>query len=248
MAKKQEECPPGAPLWMTTFSDLVTLLLTFFVLLLSMASMDPVKFLQAKTSIKDSFGWRTTAAPKRYSIPILPSPPKSTFTPIPRETKMQYFKKIQNDLKMTKLMDQIEAIERDDGSIVLRINDSILFDKGKTTLNPSSYPLLRKIADIVRPLPMSMRIEGHTDDSPVVFASMSNWDVSAARAVSVMRFYNRGKLFSVDRMAAVGYGSTRPVVSNSSEENRSKNRRVDFILRSNRRPEVSNRTKPVIPF
>ncbi|WP_028579361.1 OmpA/MotB family protein [Desulfogranum japonicum] len=248
MAKKKEECPPGAPLWMTTFSDLVTLLLTFFVLLLSMASMDPVKFVQAKTSIKDSFGWRTTAAPKRYTIPIIPSPPKSEFTPIPRETKMHYYRKIQNDLKMTQLMDQVDAIERDNDSIVLRINDSILFDKGQTTLNPSSYPLLRKIADIVRPLPMSMRIEGHTDDTPVTSPSLSNWDISVARAVAVMRFYNRGEIFSIDRMSAVGYGSSRPVVSNTSEENRAKNRRVDFILRSNRKVNTSNRSQPVIPF
>ncbi len=248
MAKKQEECPPGAPLWMTTFSDLVTLLLTFFVLLLSMATMDPVKFIQAKTSIKDAFGWRTTAAPQKYTIPIIPSPPKSEFTPIPRESKMHYYKKIQNDLEMTKLMDQVEAIERDSDSIVLRINDSVLFDQGQSTLNPSSYPLLRKIADIVRPLPMSMRIEGHTDDTPPASPSLSNWDLSVARAVAVMRFYNRGEIFSIDRMSAVGYGPDRPVAANTSEENRAKNRRVDFILRSNRKADSSNRTQPVLPF
>lgn len=246
MAKKQEECPVGAPLWMVTFSDLVTLLLTFFVLLLSMASMDPVKFVQAKTSIKDAFGWRTTAAPVKYSIPILPSPPKADFTPIPRESKIQYFKRIKTDLEMTKLMEQVDAIERDNDSIVLRINDSVLFDEGKSTLNPSSYPLLRKVADIVRPLPMIMRIEGHTDNTPTSSTNLSNWDLSVARAVSVMRFYNRGKLFSIDRMAAVGYGSTRPAFSNADQENRIKNRRVDFVLRSNR--PVTKTSNRQIPF
>ncbi|WP_028585482.1 OmpA/MotB family protein [Desulfogranum mediterraneum] len=248
MAKKQEECPLGAPLWMVTFSDLVTLLLTFFVLLLSMASMDPVKFVQAKTSIKDTFGWRTTAAPKQYTIPVIQSPPKAEFTPIPRETKMTYFKRVKNDLEMTKLMDQVEAIEKDNDSIVLRIHDSILFDKGKTSLNPSSYPMLRKIADIVRPLPMTIRIEGHTDDTPIARPSMTNWDLSVDRAVSVMRFYNRGEIFSIDRMAAVGYGDTRPVSPNTSEENRQKNRRVDFILKSNRKVDQFNRPVSPIPF
>lgn len=248
MAKKNVECPPGAPLWMVTFSDLVTLLLTFFVLLLSMASMDPVKFVQAKTSIKDTFGWRTTAAPKKFSIPVIESPPESKFTPIPRETKMTYFKRVKNDLEMTKLMDQVEAVQRDDDSIVLRINDSILFDKGKTTLNPSSYPLLRKIADIVRPLPMTLRIEGHTDNTPTTLPTTTNWDISVARAVSVMRFYNRGKLFSIDRMAAAGYGSSRPLHPNTTEENQTKNRRVEFILNSNRKVDQFNRPASTIPF
>lgn len=248
MAKKQEKCPLGAPLWMVTFSDLVTLLLTFFVLLLSMASMDPIKFVQAKTSIKDTFGWRTTAAPKKYTIPIIPSPPKAEFTPIPRESKMTYYKRIKNDLEMTRLMDQVEAVQRDDDSVVLRINDSILFDKGKATLNPSSYPLLRKIAQIVRPLPMTMRIEGHTDDTQVTAPAISNWDLSVDRAVSVMRFYNRGDIFSIDRMSAVGYGDTRPLAPNTTETFKQKNRRVEFILRSNRKTDQFSRPTPKIPF
>ncbi len=248
MAKKQEECPRGVPAWVVTYSDLVTLLLTFFVLLLSMASMDPVKFVQAKSSIRDSFGWRTTAAPKKFSIPVIQSPPESKFTPIPRETKLTYFKKVKNDLELTKLMDQVEAVQRDDDSIVLRINDSILFDKGKTNLNPSSYPLLRKIADIIRPLPMTMRIEGHTDNTPTTLAATTNWDISVARAVSVMRFYNQGQIFSIDRMAAVGYGATEPLQPNTTDANRAKNRRVEFILNSNRKVDRYNRPTSRIPF
>ncbi len=249
MAKKEQECPAGAPLWMVTFSDLVTLLLTFFVLLLSMASMDPVKFIQAKTSIKDAFGWRTKAAPTKFSLPILPSPPVAKFSPIPQETAIKYFKRIKTDIELTKIDDEVDVLKRDNDSIVLRINDSVLFDPGKATLNPSSYPLLRKIADIVRPLPMTMRIEGHTDDQPVKSRTMSNWDLSVARAVAVMRFYNRGKLFSIDRMSAVGYGDTRPVVPNTSEENRARNRRVDFVLRSNRLPAGAGKGQGrAIPF
>lgn len=248
MAKDEPECPPGAPMWMTTFSDLVTLLLTFFVLLLSMASMDPVKFVQAKTSIKDAFGWRTKAAPKKYSIPILPSPPISKFQPIPQETVTKHYKRIKTDIELTKLNEQVELIQKDNDTIILRINDSILFDPGKTILNPSSYPLLRKVADIVRPLPMFMRIEGHTDDTPVEKQGLTNWDISVERAVAVMRFYHRGRLFSMDRMSAIGYGATRPVVPNSSDENRAKNRRVDLVLRSNKIPSQAKVQEQPIPF
>ena len=248
MPEKEPECPAGAPAWMTTFSDLVTLLLTFFVLLLSMASMDPVKFVQAKTSIKDAFGWRTTAAPKKYSLPIIPSPPMAPFKPIPQETVSKYYRKIKTDIELSKINDKVELIKKDKDTIILRIRDSVLFDRGKTHLKPESYPLLRKIADIVRPLPMTLRIEGHTDNSPLRSLRENKWDISVARAVSVMRFYTRGHLFPQDRMSAAGYGDTRPAYPNTSEENRRKNRRVDFVLRSNRNPLKAEVTQPPIPF
>ncbi|BCO08540.1 chemotaxis protein MotB [Desulfolithobacter dissulfuricans] len=230
MAKKQEECPAGAPLWMVTFSDLVTLLLTFFVLLLSMATMDKVKFDEAKQSLEQAFGFHSFSTTSRYTVPVMPSAPKSKFAPIPQPSAAKYYKRIKTDIEMTKISDKVEVIKRDDNTIVLRINDAVLFEPGKATLNPASYPLLRKIADIVRPLPMTMRIEGHTDNTPIAGKKITNWDLSVARAISVMRFYNRGKLFSLDRMSAVGYGDTRPIAPNDSPENKEKNRRVDFVL------------------
>jgi chemotaxis protein MotB len=235
-------------MWMATYSDLVTLLLTFFVLLLTMASMDPTKFVQAKTSIEAAFGWSTKAAPVPFSIPVLPSPPKSKFTPIPRQAPIQYFKRIKTDLEMTKLDTQVEAVLRDNDSIILRIRDNVLFEPGQSTLNPSCYPVLRKIADIVRPLPMTMRIEGHTDATPVAGGKLSNWDLSVARAVSVMSFYQRGELFALDRMSAAGYGDTRPLVPNTSKENMAQNRRVDFVLRSDRPVDDDGKPSTPIPF
>lgn len=246
---KEPECPPpGLPMWMATYSDLVTLLLTFFILLLTMASMDPTKFVQAKTSIEDAFGWSTKAAPVPFSIPVLPSPPKSKFTPLPRQAPIQYFKRIQTDLELTKLDTQVAILQKDNDSIILRINESVLFEEGKATLNPASYPILRKVADIVRPLPMTMRIEGHTDSTPVADGKISNWDLSVARAVAVMSFYQRSKLFPLDRMAAAGYGETRPLVPNTSKENMAQNRRVDFILRSDRPVGQDDKPTTPIPF
>lgn len=244
----EEECPPpGLPMWMATYSDMVTLLLTFFVLLLTMASMDPTKFVQAKTSIESAFGWSTKAAPVPFSIPVLPSPPKSKFTPIPRQSPIQHFKRIKTDLEMTKLDKMVEAVQKDNDSIILRINDKVLFDEGKTELNPAAYPILRKVADIIRPLPMTMRIEGHTDSTPVGVGKGNNWDLSVARAVSVMAFYQRGELFAQDRMSAAGYGDSRPLAPNTTPENKAQNRRVDFIIRSDR-PVLDDKPATPIPF
>ena len=245
---KCPECPPaGLPMWMATYSDLVTLLLTFFVLLLTMASMDPIKFVQAKSSIKSAFGWSTTAAPVPFAIPLIESPPKAEFTPLPQQTPIQHFKKIKTDLEMTKIDKQVEFVQKDNDSIILRIDDKVLFAPGQTELNPLAYPILRKVADIIRPLPMTIRIEGHTDPTPIA-GKRTNWDLSVARAVSVMGFYQRDKLFSLDRMSAAGYGATKPIVPNTSSENMAKNRRVDFIIRSNRPVKQEGKLITPIPF
>jgi chemotaxis protein MotB len=74
-SEKCPDCPAGAPAWMTTYSDLVTLLLTFFVLLLSMANMDPVRFTEASSPLRDAVGMDNAPAHVVFGIPVLPSPP-----------------------------------------------------------------------------------------------------------------------------------------------------------------------------
>ena len=230
--KKKSDGPAGAPAWMVTYSDLVTLLLTFFVLLMSMASMDPVRFTEASSSLKDAFGVHSRPAHVEFAIPILPAPPKTKYNPVPTELTTKIHRKIKAQIEKYELSKDIEAIQRDDGTIILRINNTILFKPGDARVSPQSLPVLRKIADMIRPWPMTLRVEGHTDDqtqpSP---AGTDNWDLSIARAVSVIRFYEQGDLLPLDRMSAIGYGSLRPLLPNTSEENKAQNRRVDFVLR-----------------
>jgi len=230
MAKKNEECQEGVPLWVVTYSDMVTLLLTFFVLMLSMANMDKVKYAAATQSLQKAFGFHTTAQETEFSLPIWPSPPKSKFSPLLQQDTVNLYKRIETDLKMTKTLQDIDLIKKDNETIVLRVKDAILFDQGEATLNSASYPLLRKISDVVRPLPLTMRIEGHTDSPTLENTAIKNWDLSVARAVAVLSFYNQGKLLSLDRISAVGYGNERPLLKSTSEENRAQNRRVDFVL------------------
>ncbi|MEN8189995.1 MAG: flagellar motor protein MotB [Thermodesulfobacteriota bacterium] len=227
------DCSGGAPAWMVTYSDLVTLLLTFFVLLLSMANMDEDKFIQASSSVRDAFGHYSKPASSQFSIPIIPSPPISKFAPIKNEMATRIYKRIKSQIKASKIPEDVELIKRDDDTIILRINESILFRQGESRLNPESYPVLRRIADILRPLPMRLRIEGHTDNVLISNRKINNWNLSVDRAISVLRFFNKANLLPLDRMSAVGYGLERPAFPNSTEQGRTKNRRVDFILRSN---------------
>ncbi len=234
------KCAKGAPAWMVTYSDLVTLLLTFFVLLISMASLDPVKFTEASSSIKDAFGIHSSPLSVEFAIPILPSPPIADFSPIHQTPTKKIYEKIKTQIDSLRLNDEVGVLQNEDGSIILRINDSILFGQGQTRIPSKSYSTLRTLADIIRPLPMNLRIEGHTDDTPVSDNSFGNWDLSVARAVSVLRYFSRSDLLALDRMAATGYGKKRPIVQNIDEATRALNRRVDFVLSLNESSIVKN--------
>jgi chemotaxis protein MotB len=248
--QKQTECPPGAPMWMATFSDLVTLLLTFFVLLLSMANMDPVKFSAASASVKKAFGTSEESASISQSMPIIPSPPVTRFQPLEQKNTQKVYNRIKERLESLRLNKDVQLINREDNTIVLRINDNILFASGSPKLEPESFPLLRTIADIVRPLPMDMRIEGHTDNTPSGKSKFGNWDLSVERAVSVLRFYTQSQMFPLDRMSAVGYGKDRPIVPNQDEKARARNRRVDFLLtlQAGKKERASTTTGNSVPL
>ena len=230
--EKKCDCSGGAPAWMVTYSDLVTLLLTFFVLLMSMANLDPVRFTEASSSLKDAFGIHSRPAHVEFAIPILPAPPKTKYTPVQPQLTKKIYQRVKAQIEDLDLGQSVEAINQDAETIILRVNDTVLFKPGESRVSPQAFPILRKIADMVRPLPISMRVEGHTDDAVVAGPpGYNNWDLSVARAVSVTRFFEQGELLPLDRLAAIGYGDQRPLVLNTTEQNRSKNRRVDFLLR-----------------
>ncbi len=232
--KSCKECEAGAPLWMVTFADMVTLLLTFFVLLLSMASMDRVKFTAASNSIKNAFGTGAgSSSQAEYKIQTIPSTPSSQFAPIQSDSVNKIYKKIETEIKALKIENSVELIQKDDDTIILRLDEAVLFQPDQARISPEAYPLLRQIADIIRPLPMRLRIEGHTDNTVHSKNGIDNWDLSINRSVSVLSFFNKSKLLPLDRMSAIGYGQERPVAANTSAQNRAMNRRVDFILRAN---------------
>lgn len=220
-------------MWMVTYSDLVTLLLTFFVLLLSMASLDPIKFTEASNSLRDAFGMHVQPAHTDFAIPILPSPPKTKFSPMQQQMTVKMYRKIKTRIEADATADDVEMVQQEDGTIILRIKDTVLFAPGETQLSPEAFPLLRYIADTIRPLPLRLRIEGHTDLQSDSRSDLGKWDISMARAVSVMRFLKKGDHMPLERMAAAGYGAMKPLAANTTEAGRTRNRRVDFVLRAN---------------
>ena len=232
--KKCPECVAGAPLWMVTFADMVTLLLTFFVLLVSMATLDRVKFSAAAFSIQNAFGVGAgSSSHAEFKIQALPSVPSTQFAPIQSDSVDKIKKRIETEMKALNIQNSVGLIQKDDDTIILRLDEAILFQRNQSKISPEAYPLLRQIADIIRPIPMRLRIEGHTDDTLPPKDIRDNWDLSIDRSVSVLRFLTKSDLLPLDRMSAVGYGPDRPLAPNTSEQNRAQNRRVDFILRAN---------------
>ncbi len=223
--KTKNNGAPGAPAWMTTYSDMVTLLLTFFVLLLSMAEMDKIKFQQAVGSLRGAFGI-TESKPNRdpKSEVILPR-----FGSIPFDMLQRVYNQVETSLEKLELDRDIELV-KDRGAMVLRITEKILFDPGSSQLKEGAWPVLRKVAGLISALPFEVRIEGHTDNTPLSSPQMTNWDLSADRAIAVLKFFAFNKLLALDRLSAVGYGDQHPLVPNDTPENKALNRRVEFVL------------------
>ncbi|MDR2581071.1 MAG: flagellar motor protein MotB [Fibromonadaceae bacterium] len=232
MAKKKKcpECPPpGAPGWMASFSDLVTLLLTFFVLLLSMANFDPIRLRAVSESLQQAFG-------VLESFPTVPIHP---IIDLPRRTsdeqrKRQSMKDVEKvkEVVQTKNLEEAVKVEVTDKGMAIMLRDPVGFASGSADLREQGREILRDIGDIIKDNPnLRIRIEGHTDDVPIRSTRFrSNWDLSSARSLSVVELLAEQTGILPQNMSAVGYGEHRPLVPNTSPENRSKNRRIQIFV------------------
>ena len=123
---------------------------------------------------------------------------------------------------------QTEVTER---GLVIHIVESSLFDEGSADLKPRAMEVLDVVADELKDIPNHIRIEGHTDDRPISTPQYpSNWELSSARATSVVRYLVDNHDIPQNRISALGYGEYRPVKPNNSIENRALNRRVDIVI------------------
>jgi chemotaxis protein MotB len=229
-----EECPQceeGLPGWMATFSDLCTLLMTFFVLLLSFSTMDVIKFKQMAGSMEKAFGYTTEAKgvyENKASTPV-------TIQLSENENKMldnmEIGNKIQREIKNMKLDKDVEVEVSEEG-VMMRLKGKIAFPPGKAELNKKIFPLIDKVAKILKEHPdYKLKVFGHTDNIPIKSAKYdSNWELSSARAVRVIRILVQKHHINPKRLTAIGYGDTRPLVPNNTPANRAKNRRVEFVF------------------
>jgi chemotaxis protein MotB len=133
------------------------------------------------------------------------------------------------------LMEEMEkgAVRLDYGErgIIIHLTNKVLFDSGSAEIKLSGRPILDKIADLVKSLPNKVRVEGHTDNIPIRGGMYpSNWELSVARATSVLHYLEKRHNIPSARLSAAGYGPYRPIASNDTEEGRAINRRVDVVI------------------
>ncbi|MCK5852410.1 OmpA family protein [bacterium] len=234
MAEEQQQecdCPPceeGAPAWMATFADLATLLMTFFVLLLSFANMDIVKFRQMAGSVKDAFGTQVETpgtfeekSDRAVTIQLTEEEDRTI-------DMMQMGERIRKTVEEQGLEGKTE-IKVDDSGVILTVDGTFMFDGGSAKLKPEFEKFLAEIANIIEEHDYPLAIEGHSDNLPIKSPIYpSNWELSSSRATAVLRYLIEKYEVPAKRLMAVGYSDTRPLVANNSPENRAKNRRVEF--------------------
>lgn len=239
---EEESGPEGAPAWMATFGDLMSLLLTFFVLLLSFANMDQAKYKQLLESLKKGFGANVvtpgsiqalttnlveiskTEAAERPNLLELPPRPEE------RQQDQRLLHQLRVLIERERMSDVVE-VEASERGVKLRVKGELLFEPGSDVMLPESTVFLGRVLEIARQFPYHLSIEGHTDDSPVRGGRFpSNWHLAAARAIAVRAFFVEEGGFEPQRVSIAAFGDSRPLVPNDTPEHRARNRRVEFVF------------------
>ena len=222
--------------WLTTFNDLVTLLMVFFVLVFSTSSIDTSRLKDFSGALQSGFGVlrQGRQAPVQVVDSDQPVVPESRPEIRENEEKAQTTAVDAAGIDPRfKALDEMAGIQvgNCDQGILITLEGQLLFDFGKADLHPHSHPLMGNIAAVIRDGRYPIQIEGHTDNVPIQTRRYpSNWELSTARAVQVLRHFVEREGLAPHRFSAVGYGDARPRFDNTTAEGRTMNRRVEIIL------------------
>ena len=264
--------------WLVTWGDLMSLLLCFFVLILSMAEIDIIRYKQLADSMSNAFGvqreLQLESVPKGTSVvstEFRPGIPDETIVDVvQQETRdqtrnslrignpnspeseekdvrdevltydevMALIKETQLDAEMLRRLLKTEIkegqidVESTARTILIRIREKGSFASGSALLNSSFVGVIDKIANALTQIEGRISVEGHTDNVPInTFAYPSNWDLSAARSVAVVRRMLDIAPLEPKRVTASGFADTRPQAINSTFEGRARNRRVEIVVK-----------------
>lgn len=239
-ASEECKCPPkGAPKWVVTFGDMMSLLLCFFVLLLSFSTTDIVKYKQMVGSLKDAFGLAKSdpdaEAPTGKPI-ILPNIqlPKSLSALVAVRAKAANLAKSSSELEMESGADWVR----------LKVPGDALFDSGEFVVKPEAYSVLSEIGDVINEFDGTVIIEGHTDGNLPRTSRfpegdyLGNYELAAMRAIAVLGFMVGQKSVDREKLSPISQGDTHPRETNEFEQGRARNRRVEFEFRSTAKADI----------
>lgn len=221
--KRDIDDAPGVNVGSIMTVSLFLILLTFFILLNSIAVIDDRRMMLATGSLLGAFGsFHGGLSPLKTGESVMPlSPPMIEEKMDVEELLATMDKKILSRIKIGSYKDKE----------IITINEKVLFDKDKSKLKSSSYPLLNKLCILIRKGDYPVEIVGHTDNRPAEEKEYkSNWELSTLMAIQVLRYFVEKPKVSPERLTAYGCGSHKPIVSNETRLLRAQNRRVDIIL------------------
>lgn len=229
----------GGGSWITTFSDLMSLLLTFFILLFSMSNVSDDKFNQAAQSLSSSLIGGGEGIMDGVIVPFEDNNTGTNETVVPAEeleapgldpALIEIYNRVINFVEKNDLEDKV-IITADQKGIYVNISNAILFGKESASISREGRSVLKSVGKLLNQLDNRVVIEGHTDDIPNAYGQYpTNWELSVGRAVSVLRYLNENEHVDARRLSAVGYGENQPLAPNNSEENRARNRRVNIVV------------------
>lgn len=237
--------------WLVSYADFVTLLFAFFVVMYSISSVNNEKYEHLSEALDEAFSsnykTKTVADPIQIGSELTLIEPIVLDNPAVEEVikQKQLSKEILRERRQLQLISEqfedvlqpyidndLVEVKRNDFWIELEMNSQLLFLSGEAELAGKAIPVIRKISEVVRRMQNVINIEGHTDNIPIdTLEFPSNWDLSSARATTVVREFVKNGI-SAKRLSAIGYGEFHPVADNKSEEGRIKNRRVVLVLMS----------------
>ncbi len=232
MAKKKHKCPEEvSEKWAIPYADFLTLLLCLFIALYAMsANKSQSAASEYAQAFSKAFGMKIIAVEEALPKQILPEPiiPKVRLTEKGKAIRKKLVE-LERMLKQYGLEGSIQIVYETIG-IRLILKDKVLFDSGSAEIKPEYKPILDKIAEILKEIDNPVEVEGHTDSIPINTRRFpSNWELSTARAGSVVRYFI-SKGLDPSRFKAVGYADTRPIAPNTTPEGREKNRRIEIVI------------------
>lgn len=232
--RKKQESSGGGNEWLNTYADMVTLLLTFFVLLFSFSSIDVEKFKKMMISFQGALG--VMPGGKSLQEDPLAYGGHSGYDAGEEKRQTQSTFEVERQLRSylkDQDLDRDVSITVDQRGVTVSLSDQFLFGLGDVDIKPEGKRILTRLGSFLKDKVPALAVEGHTDDRPLRGGPYrDNWGLSAIRAAVVASYLMESSGLQPSKLQAVGYGPYRPVVPNDSEENRSLNRRVDLVILS----------------
>ena len=229
--KKERNAENKGPGWLTTFNDLMTLLMVFFVMIFTMSSIDTKKLKKFQYALQSGLGILKEG--QKVEVGLLEPPFPSTMESVMtlEEIEKGLPDEIRDFVKAFDSEPEITATYTKEG-VLITLSNTILFQFGMADINPESFPVLDKIAAIISKTSESVRVEGHTDNLPIHTEKFpSNWELSIKRGVNVVKYFVGIGKIPPQRLSAVGYGESKPLFPNDTTEHRAANRRVEILLK-----------------